>query len=255
MACYHMNAIRQRKNLEVKIIMLTDIETLQKEIETFHNNVKYSNELTGLLSNIISALKNEEKLFDERIKALETTVSGTPEQLKIGNQDLIQQTLDNINRAKTDYEVALRTYLDELKAVPKIISDKSEEQYSAFLLEMKKENEKYVSVLQTSLEDIKSIPKIISDKNNAQYDEFLTSVRREYDDYVAVLRETQTKMEKISAELDSKYTAFLTKMESTNMDQIYKVCLDMDKKINNKLTLIIAGVAVAIILSVVAIIL
>lgn len=62
------------------------------------------------------------------------------------------------------------------------------------------------------------------------YDEFLTSVRREYDDYVAVLRETQTKMEKISAELDSKYTAFLTKMECTNIDQIYKVCLDMDKK-------------------------
>ena len=195
--------------------MLTDIETLQKEIETFHKNVKYSNELTALLSNIISALSDEAKLFDERVKALEASVAATSDQLKSGNQDLIQQTLDNINRAKSDYETALRGYLDELKAVPKSISD----------------------------------------TNNAQYNEFLASVKKEYGDYVAVLRESQTKMEKISTELDNKYNAFLAKMESTNMDQIYKVCLDMDKKINNKLTLIIAGVAVAIILSVVAIIL
>lgn len=195
--------------------MLTDIETLQREIETFHKNVKYSNELTALLSNIISALSDEAKLFDERVKALEASVAATPDQLKSGNQDLIQQTLDNINRAKSDYETALRGYLDELKAVPKSISD----------------------------------------TNNAQYNEFLASVKKEYGDYVAVLRESQTKMEKICTELDNKYNAFLAKMESTNMDQIYKVCQDMDKKLNTKLTMILAGVAVAIFLAVVAIVL
>ena len=206
-----MNAIRQLKNLEVKN-MLTDIETLQREIETFHKNVKYSNELTALLSNIISALSDEAKLFDERVKALEASVAATPEQLKSGNQDLIQQTLDNINRAKSDYETALRGYLDELKAVPKSISD----------------------------------------TNNAQYNEFFDSVKKEYGEYVAVLRESQAKMEKISTELDNKYNAFLAKMESTNMDQIYKVCQDMDKKINTKLTMIFAGVAVAVILSLIS---
>ena len=192
--------------------MLTDIETLQKEIETFHKNVKYSNELTALLSNIISALSDEAKLFDERVKALEASVAATPEQLKSGNQDLIQQTLDNINRAKSDYETALRGYLDELKAVPKSISD----------------------------------------TNNAQYNDFFDSVKKEYGEYVAVLRESQAKMEKISTELDNKYNAFLAKMESTNMDQIYKVCQDMDKKINTKLTMILAGVAVAVVLSVIS---
>ena len=192
--------------------MLTDIETLQKEIETFHKNVKYSNELTALLSNIISALSDEAKLFDERVKALEASVAATPEQLKSGNQDLIQQTLDNINRAKSDYETALRGYLDELKAVPKSISD----------------------------------------TNNAQYNEFFDSVKKEYGEYVAVLRESQAKMEKISTELDNKYNAFLAKMESTNMDQIYKVCQDMDKKINTKLTMILAGVALAIVLSLIS---
>ena len=171
--------------------MLTDIETLQREMETFHKNVKYSNELTALLSNIISALSDEAKLFDERVKALEASVAATSDQLKSGNQDLIQQTLDNINRAKSDYETALRGYLDELKAVPKSISD----------------------------------------TNNAQYNEFLASVKKEYGDYVAVLRESQTKMEKISTELDNKYNAFLAKMESTNMDQIYKVCSEMDKQV------------------------
>ena len=195
--------------------MLTDIETLQKEIETFHNNVKYSNTLTDLLSNTISVLNNEEKMFEEKIKSLETTVAATPDQLKSGNQVLIQQTLENINRAKTDYETALRNYLDELKAVPKQISDKNDEQYNSFLAEIKKE----------------------------------------YSDYVAVLKESQIKMEKAVTELDNKYNAFLAKMESANMEQIYKVCLNMDKKINTKLTLLLSGVAVAIILLVVSIVL
>ena len=195
--------------------MLTDIETLQREMETFHKNVKYSNELTALLSNIISALSDEAKLFDERVKALEASVAATSDQLKSGNQDLIQQTLDNINRAKSDYETALRGYLDELKAVPKSISD----------------------------------------TNNAQYNEFLASVKKEYGDYVAVLRESQTKMEKISTELDNKYNAFLAKMESTNMDQIYKVCSEMDKQVNKKLTAILIGVIATAILSLIAIIL
>ena len=195
--------------------MLTDIETLQREMETFHKNVKYSNELTALLSNIISALSDEAKLFDERVKALEASVAATSDQLKSGNQDLIQQTLDNINRAKSDYETALRGYLDELKAVPKSISD----------------------------------------MNDAQYNEFLASVKKEYGDYVAVLRESQTKMEKISTELDNKYNAFLAKMESTNMDQIYKVCSEMDKQVNKKLTAILIGVIATAILSLIAIIL
>ena len=195
--------------------MLTDIETLQKELETFHNNVKQSNELSSLLSNIITALNNEEKMFAEKMKALEDTVSSVPEQLKTGNQDLIQRTLDEINRAKTEYENTVKNYLSVLETLPKTISDNSEEQYT----------------------------------------QFLSSVKKEHGDYVEVLREAQAKIDKMNSELENKYNAFLAKMESTNMDQIYKVCLDMDKKINNKLTLIIAGVAVAIILSVVAIIL
>ena len=170
--------------------MLTDIETLQKELETFHNNVKQSNELSSLLSNIITALNNEEKMFAEKMKALEDTVSSVPEQLKTGNQDLIQRTLDEINRAKTEYENTVKNYLSVLETLPKTISDNSEEQYT----------------------------------------QFLSSVKKEHGDYVEVLREAQAKIDKMNSELENKYNAFLAKMESTNMDQIYKVCLDMDKK-------------------------
>lgn len=195
--------------------MLTDIESLQKEIETFQNNVKYSNELTALLSNIISALKNEEKMFEEKLKMLETGVSSVPDQLKTGNQDLIQQMLDNISHAKAEYETTLQNYLDELKSVPKMISEKSD----------------------------------------AQYGEFLTSVKKEYNGYIVALKDTQTEMEKISNELDLKYDSFLTKMEATNMDQIYRICLETNKNVNKKLTLVFAGTVAAIVLSAVALIL
>ena len=195
--------------------MLTDIESLQKEIETFQNNVKYSNELTALLSNIISALKNEEKMFEEKLKMLETGVSSVPDQLKTGNQDLIQQMLDNIRQAKSEYEASLQNYLDELKSVPKTISEKSD----------------------------------------AQYGEFLTSVKKEYSNYIVTLKDTQANIEKLSNELDVKYSTFLTKMEATNMDQIYRICLETNKNVNKKLTLVFAGTVAAIVLSAVALIL
>ena len=112
---------------------------------------------------------------------------------------------------------------------------------------------KFYSMDSTSvLDELKAVPKSISDANNAQYNDFFDSVKKEYGEYVAVLRESQAKMEKISTELDNKYNAFLAKMESTNMDQIYKVCQDMDKKINTKLTMILAGVALAIVLSLIS---
>ena len=96
---------------------------------------------------------------------------------------------------------------------------------------------------------------MISEKSDAQYGEFLTSVKKEYNGYIVALKDTQTEMEKISNELDLKYDSFLTKREATNMDQIYRICLETNKNVNKKLTLVFAGTVAAIVLSAVALIL
>ena len=66
------------------------------------------------------------------------------------------------------------------------------------------------------------------------------------------LAQTENRVSELSQQLESKYNAFVEKLESTNMDQLYKYCQDMNKAINLKLGLLLGGVAVAVIVSIVS---
>lgn len=194
--------------------MLTDIEALKKEIETFHKNVKDSNELTSLLSDVIRALENESKTFDEKTKEIEDTADALLDKIKAEDQSLIEETKKELERIIREYEAAQCNYQKKLEDIPRILSERSAEQYNLYF----------------------------------------DRTKREIGTYMTELSETQIKTQRMSAELDEKYNAFLTKLRSTNTDQIYKTCLDMDKKINARLTILLGGVGAAVLLSVIAVI-
>ena len=60
------------------------------------------------------------------------------------------------------------------------------------------------------------------------------------------LSATEKRVEELSQQLEAKYSAFVGKLESTNMDQLYKYCQDMNKSINTKLGIALGGVAIAV---------
>lgn len=72
------------------------------------------------------------------------------------------------------------------------------------------------------------------------------------DTRLAQLSDTEKRVVDLSQQLETKYNAFVAKLEATNMNQLYKYCQDMNKSINTKLGLALGGVAVAVIVSIVS---
>ena len=77
-------------------------------------------------------------------------------------------------------------------------------------------------------------------------------IRTAQKEHLDRLTQIETAITATKDELDKKYKAFLEKLESTNMDQIFKVCQEMKKSIETKLLLLTGGVGIAIILMIVS---
>ncbi|MGM9773093.1 MAG: hypothetical protein ACI3YU_10695 [Segatella copri] len=69
--------------------------------------------------------------------------------------------------------------------------------------------------------------------------------------YIETLQATEKAIQACSAELSKKHGEFLDRLEKTNINQIYRACVDMRKAVETKLTILMAGVGVAIILAIV----
>lgn len=124
-----------------------------------------------------------------------------------------------------------------------------QEQYSA---DLAKTNEAFEKQLQLVVESIQAIPEQIKNNSEQQYSAFLTELEKMMDVRLAQLADTEKHMVNLSQQLESKYDAFVAKLESTNMDQLYKYCQDMNKSINTKLAIALGGVGIAVIVSVIS---
>ena len=72
--------------------------------------------------------------------------------------------------------------------------------------------------------------------------------------YLATLSETVSTLRSTEEKLTSTYQAFLRRLESTNVDQIFKTCQEMKKSVELKLWILIGGVGVTAVLSLLSLI-
>lgn len=124
-----------------------------------------------------------------------------------------------------------------------------QEQYAK---DLRKTNEVFANQLQAVIESIQSVPGQIKNDSNQQYSSFLKELDNIMDTRLAQLSDTEKRVVDLSQQLETKYNAFVAKLEATNMNQLYKYCQDMNKSINTKLGLALGGVAVAVIVSIVS---
>ena len=166
-------------------------------------------------------------MFDD-IEALEKEVESFRKNI-LASQELVSG-IDKMIAAQKEQSTAYsKSYEDVLKK----LKDTVEQQNSnaeALLSELSKKNETTINAAVTQL----------------------TEAQKEY---IARLGEVEKSLKDGEAELTSKYQQFVTKLESTNLDQIYSSVQDLKKSINTKLTLLLSGVGVSVILAIVAIIL
>ena len=124
-----------------------------------------------------------------------------------------------------------------------------QEQYAA---DLAKTNEAFSVQLQAVIESIQSVPGQVKDNSEQQYNAFLKELEKLTDARLSQLSETEKCVVDLSQQLELKYNAFVTKLEATNMDQLYKYCQEMNKSITTKLSIALGGVAVAVIVSIIS---
>ena len=254
--------------------MLTTIQELEKEIDQFHKNIKDSNELMRLLASIASLTKTQTESFEVRTQALQDELAKLPPELTDLFQQKIESFVQSVHDEHQAYQAAvtklMEGYADKfakaetaLLGVPSTLQeqlqqDRSEnvaglkqiqEQYAA---DLAKTNEAFAQQLQAVVDAIQAVPEQISDNSAQQYDVFLQELEKMMDARLVQLSATEKRVEELSQQLEAKYSAFVGKLESTNMDQLYKYCQDMNKSINTKLGIALGGVAIAVIVSIVS---
>lgn len=254
--------------------MVTIIQELEREIEQFHKNIKDSNELMKILMSVASLTKTQTESFEVRTKALQDELAKLPPELC----DLFQKRIEEFIRAVHDehqsYQTAVAKLMDgyadklekaesSLAGIPSAMEtqlqkDRTEnvaglkqiqEQYA---VDLAKTNEAFAKQLQTAIESIQAVLGQIKDNSTQQYSTFLKELEKMMDARLAQLSDTEKRVVDLSQQLEAKYDAFVAKLETTNMDQLYKYCQNINKSINTKLGLTLGGVGVAIVVSIIS---
>ena len=254
--------------------MLTTIQELEQEIDQFHKNIKDSNELMKILMSVASLTKTQTESFEVRTKALHEELSKLPPELNDLFQKKIESFIQEIHQEHHAYQSAVTSLMDRYSekitaaesAITKVPAelelqmqkDRSEnvaglkqiqEQYTS---DLAKANEVFANQLQTVVDAVHAVPSQINDNAAQQYGVFLKELEKMMDVRLAQLSATEKHVADLSQQLETKYNTFVSILESTNMDQLYKYCQDMNKSINNKLGIALGGVAIAVIVSIVS---
>jgi len=254
--------------------MLTTIQELEREIEQFHKNVKDSNELINILTSVTALTKTQTESFETRTKTIMDEMSGLSPEMRNLFQSKAEDFIKEIRNENQSYQTAVSKLMDgyadkiskaeaSVSSIPGVLEEKIkkdrvaniedlkkiQEEYSA---DLSKANEVFSKHLQSAVEGVQSLPEQIKEISAQQYDAFLKELGKLIDARLAQLSETENRVLDLSQQLESKYDAFVAKLEATNMDQLYKYCQDMNKSINVKLGIALGGVAVAVIVSIIS---
>lgn len=254
--------------------MLTTIQELEREIDQFHKNIKDSNELMKILMSVASLTKTQTESFEVRTKALQDELAKLPPELSELFQKKIEGFVQEVHNEHQSYQTAVANLMEgyatrvadvtgAITKVPEELNAQLQKDRTAHIAELKQIQEQYASdlartneafakQLQAVVECIQAVPGQIRDNSEQQYSAFLKELEKMTDAHLAHLSDTEKRVVDLSQQLEAKYDAFVAKLESTNMDQLYKYCQDMNKSINTKLGIALGGVAVAVIISIIS---
>lgn len=240
--------------------MMPTIENLEKEIEQFHINISNSNKLIETLLQVISATKNNTTEFSASTEKLKSELDKLSPELKTVFEQAILELINNVKIENHNSQAKITTILDEFankekehvatiektvvalqekwSLLPTEVQKSLEESTRLLLDEIKSDREKYITEMKNYLTS--SNESIL--KSQDKYSQTLSTTTQ---DFITMTNTYMTQME-------NKYSSFIEKLESTNVDQIFKYSQEMNKSLGMKLNIAIGGVGVAIILAIIS---
>ena len=193
--------------------MFKDIETLEKEIQTFHKNILASKELLGAMEGLLDTLKQQNKSIDlltkEQQEKMDTHLSSLKSLTRATAEDVAEKCRQT-EEALTQSAKALQS---EIKAQNKVLLEETAQSITQICRE-------YTQALKTAKEE-----------------------------HINTLNKLEKELKSTKEELHTTYLAFLERLEKTNVDQIFKTCKEMQKSLEQKLWIVAGGVGVSVLLT------
>ena len=232
--------------------------------------------LTAKIDNNTDALRASQaeaikKLLDENhalIKHLSDTATELESQMKSqvetvmsDHQVLVEQLIERNSAISTEFGDKSASIIAEIKAIPVELQKRNEALADSF--------QKGVSSVIETANSISASQKALVDALSAHCDDLLSSMNEAEKEhlekttedicatqkaYITKIEEAETELKECKADLFRKYDDFLNKLESTNIDQMFKLCQEMKHSINTKLIVIMSGVGAALILALISLI-
>ncbi|WP_442597668.1 hypothetical protein [Neobacillus sp. D3-1R] len=221
--------------------MLESIEQLEKEIETFHQNVLASNELNLLITTLIEQIKKQREGFSHSSTDLLDKINTSTITIQEHNKQAIDELIRTIYSQTSDLSIQSNHVIEQLKEVPATTEQKNEvlrAHVTSSVLELE------------SL--INSLPNQVKSANSIVMVEELAKFKAEQDRYLSELGNVVKTITAYKTELETKHSAFLSKLESTNIDQLYKLAQETKDSMNKRFTFLFAGLSVTIVLMIVS---
>lgn len=246
--------------------MFEDVAEMEREIETFRKNVVASSELVEGISQLTAETKKQKESFsasaDELLKKLDSCIAqfkddhesalralndsngAAIEELQ-KNMSAEQQTrIAELERIQTELQKNLADATDQAEVQVKALSTTGDAITSAF-------HEDAERIQNLSLEQIKRLntdcDRIISETKSA--------LEAQQKAYVEKLQETESAIQSYQSAAEAKYSEFVRRLETTNVDQIFKEVQDLKKSIQAKFAILMGGIGIMVILSVIGLIL
>ncbi len=200
---------------------LTSLDTTKTAIEKCEQDTisktdeqlkHFSSECDRLISGMESNLVSQKTAYDESLKALENSNAALTENLQQAIAQDVQKWLTSLDTTKTAIE----------KCEQDTIS-KTDEQIKQFSSECKR--------LATGI---------------------LSVLTKQQSAYLDKLDETEKVINGYQVEAENKYNSFVQRLETTNVDQIFKEVQDLKKSLNTKIAILMTGVGISIVLAIIS---
>lgn len=246
--------------------MFEDVTEMEREIETFRKNLAASSELIEGISHLTAETKKQKESFSSSTAELLRKLDACVEQFKADHDSALRAMSDsNITTVKTlqenmsaeqqvriaeleKIEASFRKNMADAAvqsdALVKAISDTNESIANTFHQDAEK-------LQRLSLEQIKQLnadcERIISDMKS--------SLETQQNSFATTLQEAEEIIKGYQSSAEIKYSEFVSRLESTNVDQIFKEVQDLKQSVRTKFMILIGGIGITAIVSIITLIL
>ena len=203
--------------------MFTDIEQLEKEIQTFRKNVIASNDLVRAIEGLLKAVEvhteNHQTATEQLKEKMESHTASLKSLTRLAAEDMEEKCRQN---GEALLKIAKAT-LSEGGEQNKILLEQSAKQFELAL-------RGYISTLETTQ----------------------ATLIQAKEAYISQQKEVQAALKQTETGLCTTYAAFLERLEKTNVDQMFQTCKEMKKSLELKLWIVAGGVGLSVLLTVIS---